>query len=163
VDTREATEDIVQDVFVYLWDHRSSIDMTVSIKAYLYTAVRNGALKYLRRQTTEQAHSPRLTEFITYLQELESPEREHLYIERARQALEELPNQCRNIFLMNCLEGKKYKEIASELSISVNTVKTQLSRAYSNIREKLNVKGGTLLLFLLHSWQACGRSRLFQS
>lgn len=149
VDTVEAAEDIVQDVFVYLWDHRNSIDMTISIKAYLYTAVRNGALKFLRKQAMEQAHSPRLTEFITYLQELKFPEQEHLYIEKIRQALNELPNQCRTIFLMNCLEGKKYKEIATELDISVNTVKTQLSRAYSSIRKKVGIKG-TLLLFLLH-------------
>jgi RNA polymerase sigma-70 factor (ECF subfamily) len=151
VDAREVAEDVVQDVFAYLWDHRDSIDMTISIKSYLYAAVRNGALKFLRKQATEQAHSPRLTEFITYLQELKSPEREHLYIERIQQALNELPDHCRAIFLMNCLEGKKYKEIAAELSISVNTVKTQLSRAYGSIRKKVDVKGA--LLLLLSRWR----------
>jgi RNA polymerase sigma-70 factor (ECF subfamily) len=156
VDTREAAEDIVQDVFAYLWDHRASIDMTTSIKTYLYTAARNGALKYLRQQATRQAHSPRLTEFITYLQELESPEQEHLYIEKVQQALNELPDQCRAIFLMNCLDGKKYKEIAAELGLSINTVKTQLSRAYSKIREKVDVKGA-LLLLLLHWRHVAGR------
>ncbi|MDR2413414.1 MAG: RNA polymerase sigma-70 factor [Odoribacteraceae bacterium] len=152
---REVAEDIVQDVFAYLWDHRDSIDMTVSIKAYLYAAVRNGALKFLRKQATEQAHSPRLTEFIAYLQELKSPEQEHLIIEKIRQALDELPGQCRAIFLMNCLEEKKYKEIAVELGISVNTVKTQLSRAYASIRKKVGIKG-SLLLFLLYRRRVLG-------
>jgi RNA polymerase sigma-70 factor (ECF subfamily) len=147
VETGEAAEDIVQDVFVYLWDHRASIDMTNSVRAYLYTAVRNGALKYLRKQAMEQAHASQLTEFITYLQELESPEQEHLHIEKVKRALNELPDQCRAVFLMNCLEGKKYKEIAGELDISVNTVKTHLSRAYGILREKLGIKAA-LLLFL---------------
>jgi RNA polymerase sigma-70 factor (ECF subfamily) len=151
VDTKEATEDIVQEVFAYLWDHRIAIDMTTSIKAYLYAAVRNGALKHLRQQAMEQAHAARLTEFITYLQELESPEQEHLYIKEVRQALHELPEQCRTIFLMNCIDGKKYREIAAELGISINTVKTQLSRAYSSIRKKVGIKGSLLLLLLY--WQ----------
>jgi RNA polymerase sigma-70 factor (ECF subfamily) len=106
----------------------------------------------------KQAHSPRLTEFITYLQELDDPAREHLCIEKVRCALEELSPRCREIFLMNCIEDKTYKEIAAALGISVNTVKTQLARAHAGIRARVDVQDALLLLLLVqwcHAGTAC--------
>ncbi|MDR1415731.1 MAG: RNA polymerase sigma-70 factor, partial [Odoribacteraceae bacterium] len=58
----EAAEDIVSEVFTYLWKHREDIHVRVSVKAYLYSSARHGALNLLKRQAMERAHSPRLTE-----------------------------------------------------------------------------------------------------
>ena len=144
----EAGEDIVQDAFLYLWNNRDTINIKVSVKAYLYSSVRHGALQYLRKQLKERAHSPQLTEFVIYLQESEYSEEELADLEKAKALLLELPEQCRNVFLMNCLDGKKYKQIADELNISVNTVKTHLSKAYRIFREKLQSKNAILLLIM---------------
>lgn len=140
-------EDIVQDAFLYLWNHRHQISIKTSLKAYLYTAVRHGSLNHLKRQVTEEKHTPRLTEFITYLQESEYSEEESEKLRQAKLFLKELPEQCRIVFLKNCLEGKKYKDIATELDISVNTVKTHLSKAYRLLRERFKINP-ILFLFI---------------
>lgn len=143
-----AAEDLVEDIFAYLWKHREAIHVRSSGKAYLYAAARHGALNLLKRQAMERAHSPRLTEFITYLQETEYSEQEVADLEEARRVLAGLPGQCRKIFLMNCTEGKTYKEIAAELRLSVNTVKSHLSKARRRLRERLGPRTGILLFFL---------------
>ena len=130
----DKAEDIVQDVFVYLWNNRSCIDIKVSLKHYLYSSVRHGALKVLKRQLMEQRHSPLLVEFIANLQQTEYTEEEVIEIEKMKKALASLPQQCRNIFLMSCVDEKSYKQIAEELNISVNTVKTHITKAYRIIR-----------------------------
>lgn len=134
VTEHDKAEDIVQDVFVYLWNNRSSIDIKVSLKHYLYSSVRHGALKVLKRQLMEQRHSPLLTEFIENLQHSEYSEEEVVEIEQMKKALASLPTQCRNVFLMSCVDEKPYKQIAEELDISVNTVKTHITKAYRIIR-----------------------------
>lgn len=146
---KEIGEDIVQDVFVYLWNNRETISIKTSIKAYLYSSVRHGALAYLKKQTLERVHSPRLTEFITYLQESEYSEEELSNLEEAQKILQELPEQCRTVFLMNCIDGKRYKEIAEELNISINTVKTHLSKAYRIFRERLQSSNALFLIVMV--------------
>ena len=122
---KQASEDIVQDAFVYLWNNRKTLDIKTTIQTYLYSTVRHG----------ERTHLPRLAEFIIYLQESEYSEEELIKLEEAKKILQELPEQCRIVFVMNCMDGKKYKDIAEELNISVNTVKTHLSKAYRKFRE----------------------------
>lgn len=144
---KQASEDIVQDAFVYLWNNRKTIKIKTTIKTYIYSSVRHGALHYLKKQLMEQTHFPRLVEFITYIQESDYSEEELTKLEDARKILRGLPEQCRTVFLMNCIDGKKYKEIAEELNISVNTVKTHLSKAYRKFREKFD--GKSLLVLLI--------------
>ena len=135
---KQVSEDIVQDAFVYLWNNRKTLDIKTTIQTYLYSTVR------------QRTHLPRLAEFIIYLQESEYSEEELIKLEEAKKILQELPEQCRIVFVMNCMDGKKYKDIAEELNISVNTVKTHLSKAYRKFREKLDDK--TYLLLLINSF-----------
>ena len=113
----------------------NKLDIKTTIQTYLYSTVRHGALHYLKKQMLERTHLPRLAEFIIYLQESEYSEEELIKLEEAKKILQELPEQCRIVFVMNCMDGKKYKDIAEELNISVNTVKTHLSKAYRKFRE----------------------------
>lgn len=129
---KQASEDIVQDAFVYLWNNRKTLEIKTTIQTYLYSTVRHGALHYLKKQMLERTHLPRLAEFIIYLQESEYSEEELIKLEEAKKILQELPEQCRIVFVMNCMDGKKYKDIAEELNISVNTVKTHLSKLIVN-------------------------------
>ena len=130
-----AAEDIVQDVFVYLWNHCKSIAITTSLKSYLYNSVKHSALNVLKHQAIVRKHSPLLVEFLGNLA-------------KARRAFDLLPNQCRVVFMMSCLEGKTYKEIADELHISVNTVKSHILKAYRDIRENVNRPVSPQVLFL---------------
>ncbi|MDR1273362.1 MAG: RNA polymerase sigma-70 factor [Odoribacteraceae bacterium] len=147
-----AAEDLVEEVFAYLWKHRETIQLRASARAYLYAAARHGALNLLKRRAMERAHSPRLAEFITYLQETEYSEQELSELAEARRALDELPARCREIFLMNCMEDKTYKEIAGELRLSVNTVKSHLSKAHRRLRERLGPRSG-ILFFLIMNYE----------
>lgn len=149
VTEHDKAEDIVQDVFVYLWNNRSSIDIKVSLKHYLYSSVRHGALKVLKRQLMEQRHSPLLTEFIENLQHSEYSEEEVVEIEQMKKALASLPQQCRNVFLMSCVDEKPYKQIAEELNISVNTVKTHITKAYRIIRGNFQ-NTSQILMFIVY-------------
>ena len=137
---RDSAEDIVQDTFLYLWEHRGEVSITTSLKAYLYSAVRHGSVNHLKRRAMAEKHKPSLSEFIKYLQETDYSEEEEERLEQARAFLADLPEQCRKVFVMNCVEGKRYKAIAAELGISVNTVKFHLSKAYYLLRKSFNVK-----------------------
>ena len=145
----EKAEDVVQDAFVYLWGNRQKIDITISLKSYLYQSVRNGALKIIRTQALEQHHMPRLTEFIEYLEKSEFSEDELLKLQKIEQAIDELPSQCKNVFLMSFMDQKSYKQISDELGVSLNTVKTHVSKAYRIIREKVqDIKNLSLFIWL---------------
>lgn len=143
---RELAEDVVQEVFIYFWNNREVIHIQMSVKAYLYTAVRHGALNVLKKQLIERKHNPQLTEFVEFLQTSEYSDEEQEEINRIRQVMAELPKQCLKVFLMSAIDGKKYQEIADELDISINTVKTHISKAYRLIREKTS---GDMPLVLL--------------
>ena len=145
----EKAEDVVQDAFVYLWENRQRINITTSLKSYLYQSVRNGALKIIRTQVLEQRHMPRLTEFIEYLEKSEFSEDELAKLQKIEPAIDELPSQCKSVFLMSFMDKKSYKQIADELEISLNTVKTHVSKAYRIIREKTqNFKNLSLFIWL---------------
>ncbi len=121
-DVSEA-EDAVQDVFVYLWNYRKSIVISTSLKSYLYSSVKHHALNILKHKAVARKHSPLLIEFLENEEKEEYSETESERLEQVRKAFGMLPDQCRTAFMKSCLEGKKYKEIAEEMHISVNTVK----------------------------------------
>ena len=139
----EAAEDIVQDLFVYIWESDVTFPTFTAFRSYLYTYVRNTALDYLKHQHIKQDYANKMAEMP------EMPEEDELNREEEYQKLfsliDELPEQCRKVFLM-ALDGKKNKEIADALQISVVTVKTQKMRAMQKIKKHL-----PMLFFLLFS------------
>ena len=141
--SEEAAEDIVQDLFVYIWESDVTFPTFTAFRSYLYTYVRNTALDYLKHQHIEQDYANKMAEMP------EMPEEDELNREEEYQKLfsliDELPEQCRKVFLM-ALDGKKNKEIADALQISVVTVKTQKMRAMQKIKKHL-----PMLFFLLFS------------
>lgn len=130
----EDAEDVVQDLFTRVWAERQGMEVQESVKSYLFTAVRFRALNMLKRRAMEQKHSTSLAEFIEDLQHEDYSEEEMRRIERLQEALRALPPQCRTVFTMSCLDGKTYAEIAGELGITVNTVKSHVAKAYRDLR-----------------------------
>ncbi len=139
-------EDFVQDAFLLLWENKSSFEEEMAIKSYLFTTVRNKCLNFLRHEIVKSNN-------IGQLKELESSQtyRDYLLEEEVHtkvyDAIKDLSHQTRSVVVMS-MNGLSNPEIAAELEISVNTVKTIKSRAYKTLREKL--KGVSLLLFMLY-------------
>ena len=136
-DTDEA-KDIVHQVYMNLWEKRNEIKMSGSIRSYLYTSVHNRCLNYIRDHKKfiyddYPDSKENLNPFIENSDYLEVEElRSHIY-----KALYELPEGCRKIFTLSRYDGKKYKEIAQELGISIKTVETQMSKALKHMKSKL--------------------------
>ena len=139
-------EDVVQEVFIYFWEHREELKVENSLRAYLYTSVRHRALKLLQKQALIQKHSSKLTEFVDYMLSTEYTFEEEKAISKMKEVLQELPQQCLKVFLMSNLEEKKYSEIADELGISINTVKSHITKAYRMIRQQIPLDLSTILL-----------------
>lgn len=133
-----AAEEIVQQIFVKLWERSEELSISGSVAAYLYRAVYNESLNYLKHQKVRAVHQK-------YVEHSMKNENEHagkkLSLKelegRLAQALNELPEQCRTIFQMSRFEELRYKEIADRLGISVKTVENQMGKALKLLRVKL--------------------------
>jgi RNA polymerase sigma-70 factor, ECF subfamily len=135
----DISEEIVQEVFIALWEHRTTLDINVSIRSFLYISVKNRSLNYIRSMNTRIHHedefaieqATRVSHIIDFC------EREELtYL--IDQAVTELPDQCRTIFEMNRYQDLTYKEIARNLNISPKTVENQMGIAIKKLRIKLS-------------------------
>ena len=150
VPDQDTAKDIVHNVFINLWEKRQQVDTDSPLKSYLFTSVHNRCLNYIRDQKKfdkDETRFQRLdsTEFSDGVDRLEEQELE----QRIFDALQALPEKCREIFNMNRFEGLKYAEIAQKLGISVKTVETQMSKALKILREKLIDYLGMIILFIL--------------
>lgn len=152
----EEAENIVQDIFLMLWEKREALRVDVSLTAYLFTLVKNKCIDFLRHQMVEQMYSENVKheyneELNVKLFALESFDHNFSSEEDIetllRNAIDKLPERCRLIFIKSRIEGKKYKEIAEELNLSVNTIEGQISIALKKLREELK-DYLPLLLFL---------------
>lgn len=135
---QDSAKDIVHTVFINLWERRESISLSKPLKAYLYTSVHNRCLNYLRDRTKFLEDDAGELEFLNELAEPGDSHIEQVETEsRINEAINKLPEKCRQIFILNRFEEKKYSEIASELNISVKTVEGQISKALRVLRKEL--------------------------
>jgi RNA polymerase sigma-70 factor (ECF subfamily) len=145
----EDAENIVQDIFVLLWEKRDVLDIKVSLAPYLFTLVKNKCLDFLRHKTTEEEFVKEYEARQMALEQLNCAFSSDEDVEKIlTAAINSLPERCREIFVKSRVEGKKYREIADELNISVNTVETQMSVALKKMRIILKDYLPLLLFFL---------------
>lgn len=145
VKDQDEAEDIVQEIFISLWEKRNDIDFHTSLSSYLYCAVRYKFINLLDRKKVRSDYSTSLQKFIDqgdfvtddYIREKEL----HNIIE---QQICLLPEKMRQIFIMSRKQNKSNKEIADELSKSEKTVRNQVNNALNILRVKLG-----LLTFLI--------------
>ncbi|MDR1557829.1 MAG: RNA polymerase sigma-70 factor [Tannerellaceae bacterium] len=144
----EDAENIVQDVFMMLWEKREVLNVQISLTAYLFSLVKNKCIDHLRRKVVAEEYRQELNMKLSSLEDLNRAFSSDEDIERfINDAINKLPKRCREIFIMSRIEGKKYQEIAEELNISVNTVENQMSIALKKLRIELK-EYLPLLLFL---------------
>ena len=134
VEDSDTSEDIVQEMFGKLWNKADGIDIRTNLKSYLFGAVRNACLNFLRHQKVVESHESDLGD--REVQQIAFLEMDELQ-GKVDEALAQLPEKRRQIFELSRFEEKKYHEIAEELDISIKTVETQMSRALKVMREML--------------------------
>ncbi len=134
----ETAREIVQETFINLWEKRSSIDLSKPVKSYLSTSVRNRCLNHLR--DNKKFSSDLLAiEHATGNEYNEQPDKlvEAEIREKIAVSISELPEKCREIFVLSRSENLKYQEIADRLQISIKTVEAQMSKALQHMRGRL--------------------------
>lgn len=134
----EVIEDIVQDLFVSLWENRENVSI-FHIKTYLFTSVRNKMLNLLRDSRKFEILLEEHHIDLNQPDEEQSGFNEELYL-LTREAIDTLPLKCKELFLLSKKENKTYKQIAEEKQISVKTVENQMGIAYKKIREYVSEK-----------------------
>ncbi len=144
----ENTKEVIQDVFLQLWDHRQKLAADTSLNAYLFTLTRNRCIDLIRREklmlqfrTDKQEEYARLSESG---QALSDPILNEIFAMELQseidQAIHSLPDQCRTVFLMSRTNGMKNKEIGAMLNLSEKTVESHLTKALRTIRTSLEQK-----------------------
>jgi RNA polymerase sigma-70 factor, ECF subfamily len=135
----DTTEDIVQEFFYNFWKNRTSFTLKLSLNSYLYQSIRNNALHYLQHIAIRQK----------YAEVLKNENQEALFINQPDEigykelnkvideTLKQLPERCSRVFRLNRFEGKKYREIAEILSISIKTVEADMGKALQLFRKTL--------------------------
>ena len=142
---RASCEDIVQEVFIYVWENSHSIIITVSLKGYLYKMVKNRMLNHLK--TLKITYDIEVLNYTiakqTYEESVIIQEEKNLKFNKVLLLIEKLPKKMKEIFILKHRRNFSYSEISEHLNISPNTVKTQLKRA------KLILQSQILFYFLL--------------
>ncbi|RBL90157.1 MULTISPECIES: RNA polymerase sigma factor [Chitinophaga] len=146
------TEDLVHDVFLKIWEIRSQLDIKSSLAAYLYRLARNTALTQLNRISLFDAIRDEVMHRVSlgiHEQSLMNAVEQKQYEELLRKAIDNLPPQRREAFILCRQQGMSYEEAATQMNISRNTFKQHLSLAVKSIREYLLEHGSISLLMLL--------------
>lgn len=135
----DVAEELVQEVFLYVWRTRDSWQIHTSVRQYLFSAVRHGALRYLRHERVVQNHLPEtliLFERPVRLADADLESEETIRLVRA--AIAKLPERCRLVYTLHREQGLTYAEVAEVMGISVKTVDVQMGRALKALRRLLS-------------------------
>lgn len=154
----EEAEDVVQDVFVELWKRKDSITIGDQIQAFLYRAVYTRALNVLKHRTVEEGYSLAMEEINQRRAEYYQPDNnevirkiENMELQKEiDDAINELPEKCKEVFKLSYLHEMKNKEIADVLDVSLRTVEAHMYKALRYLRNRLN---HLWFLFFLFLWK----------
>jgi len=146
--SREEAENIVQNVFLNLWQNREKAEKISSVKYYVFTIAYNSAISIIRKKARE-------SQFIEYVKTLQDMKEEPVDLqfeykeldERVSAIINSLPVRQKEVYQLHRIEGLKYAEISERLNISINTIENHMSRALKTIREKLGNYSLPVILF----------------
>ena len=147
------SKEVVQDVFLSLWNHRNKLDESKSLDAFLFTSVKNKSVNLLKSKAVQNRRAELMVRL--YADELSFADISHEILlanelqSAFDKALNTLPAECRRVFELSRMEGLRYHEIATKLNISIKTVETQMYRALSKLRLELRHHLAIISGFLL--------------
>jgi RNA polymerase sigma-70 factor, ECF subfamily len=146
----ETAKEIVQDAFISLWEKRETVDATRPVKSYLTTIIHHKCHNHLRdtrKFNMDLLSIENLLEIPVIVQTDILVENE--LVSAIHSAIEELPEKCREIFMLNRYENLKYHEIAGKLQLSQKTVEAQMSKALQHMRLRLSEYLPACIILLL--------------
>lgn len=141
---QEQAEDVVQQLFVNLWEKRDAIEVDGSWKSYLLRSTHNSCLNQIKHQKIKDEHAKQSLVSDAVSEQRDLLEEEE-FNQKVKQAVQSLPPQCKKIFLMSRLQGKKYQQIADELNLSIKTIENQMGKALKVLREELKAQHSSTL------------------
>jgi RNA polymerase sigma-70 factor (ECF subfamily) len=146
----EDAEEIVQEVFLRIWEKRENVDESQSFSSYIFQAAKHRIFNGFRKKVNEQAY----LDFVVYANDASSNftdmEVEYQEIKsKAEAVISAMPPKRQEIFRLSREQGLKNKEIAEKLQISIKTVENQMSQALKFLREELMDYQTFMLVFLL--------------
>ena len=133
---RQACEDIIQELFIKLWDCRAEVEISISLKAYLYASVRYGVYRQIRTGSVKSEIFDDLIERLHTPATHNSIEHKELLLQ-INQVIDTLPEKCREVYKLSREECLSHKEIALQLNISTKTVENHLTKALRELRGSL--------------------------
>jgi RNA polymerase sigma-70 factor (ECF subfamily) len=144
----DEAEDLVQQVYIRLWEKRESIEIHTSQRAFLYKAVYHACLNRIKQQKVRSNFAQTIPIYAHVDFEYEKLEQKELR-KRLDAAIDLLPEQCGKIFKMSRYEHLKYQEIAEQLGLSIKTVENQMGKALKILRQQLKEYLPLLIIFLM--------------
>lgn len=139
-----ASEDIVQEVFLRVWQDRPDIIATDGVRYYLFTAVRNNCISKLRKEGKGLLKALEDEDAVDFIKDDDREETD--YMSLVAIAIENLPPACKRVFLLSKIANMSYKDIAGVLGISIRTVENQVGKALRLIRAFLKEKDAWIAL-----------------
>jgi len=151
--SREDSENIVQEVFIKIWEKKDQIRNLDAFHSYIFTITHNIVISLIREKIKDH-------KFKNHLISLQEPFEEKIHVDleiseirkTVANALTKMTERQREIYLMHCEENLTYREIAKKLNISLNTVANHMSNAYKLIRKYLNSSSLAISIFI-HMFQ----------
>jgi RNA polymerase sigma-70 factor (ECF subfamily) len=140
-------EELVQEVFVKVWENHQSLKSEFSFKSYLFTIALNQIRQYFNKKTVSLRYLESIRHDPEFSDQVTTDDYETM-LRQIYQIVDQMPERRREIFTKSKLEGKSSKEVASELNISAGTVDNQVSEAIRFIRAQLKTENFSLLLFV---------------
>ena len=147
--SQEETENLIQDVYLSLYENRHKVEKEISVKYYLFSIAHNSAISIIRKKAKE-------SQFIEYLRSLQEINEQPVNVEleykeltnNLDEIINQLPRRQKEVYILHRIDGLKYNEIADRLHISTNTIENHMSHAIKTIREKMGKYSLTSILFL---------------
>ncbi|WP_255409411.1 RNA polymerase sigma factor [Aquimarina sp. I32.4] len=137
---KQLAEDIVQNVMLKIWKNRKSLRITTSMKSYLYKSCYYELLDSYKRNKKELNYIEQIKKDALELFVEEDNDFVKNRIIKVREEIEKLPPKCKEVFVLNKLQGFKYKEVAEQLNVSIKTVEAQMYKAMTRIKKSLESK-----------------------
>lgn len=145
-------EEVCQDVFLKIWQYRDSIDVHQNFDAYIFKIARNQCVNYLKSAKNQYSIRKVMLDQINVAQQAKAEQNLYYqdYINLASEAIETLPERCKEIYLLRKNEGLSNSLIAEKLNISVNTVRAQIVKSNAILRKYLQEKTDLTFFMLLY-------------
>ncbi|GAA4809777.1 RNA polymerase sigma-70 factor [Litoribaculum gwangyangense] len=147
----ELSEDVVQNIFVYIWKNRLNLKDDFSIKNYLYRAIYNECIDYYRKRKAVTALEKKYIDALNHVVEEADENSLEKLIALVKKEIENLPPKCKKTFILSKQEGLTNIEIAEYLNISIKSVEAHITKAFSILRKTLGDKTNGVLFLLFGS------------